>query len=102
MHNTIVVACTAALLSFLTQSAAHSIPTKWEIVDASMSDLLNSGWQLLGVSYNRVAVRNSISPGGLDAETYVFSLTKNGKYIVCTTDNPNAPVAKSTGCRKIS
>jgi hypothetical protein len=47
-----MVSCTTTLLSFLLQNAAHSIPTKWEIVDASMSDLLNSGWQLLGRASN--------------------------------------------------
>jgi hypothetical protein len=102
MRNKIIVGCTVIISNFIFQSAAYSIPTKWEIVNASLSDLIHSGWQLQGVSYNRVASQNSFSPGGTSIETYVFSLTKNGQYIVCTMDNPVVPVATSAGCRKIS
>jgi hypothetical protein len=87
--------------SLIFQSTAHSVPTKWEVVSASLSDLLNSGWQLTGISSNRAAYRNSISPGGLDEETYMFSLTKSGKYIICLMPNPIDPVANA-GCRRIN
>jgi hypothetical protein len=103
MFNKISIGCAlAVILSFSFQSSAHSIPTKWEKVEASLSDLLNSGWLLTGISSNRVAYRNSIGPGGLDEETYVFSLTKDGKYIICSMDNPNPPIAKVAGCRRIN
>jgi hypothetical protein len=88
-------------LNLIFQGAAHSVPTKWEVVSASLSDLLNSGWQLTGISSNRAAYRNSISPGGFDEETYMFSLTKNGKYIICLMPNPVDPVANA-GCRRIN
>jgi hypothetical protein len=87
---------------FLFQGAAYSIPTKWEKVDSSLSDLLNSGWLLQGTDYNRVAYQNSISPGGLDEENYTFSLSKNGKYIICSVGNPRTPIAQTAGCRRIN
>jgi hypothetical protein len=86
----------------LFQGAAYSIPTKWEKVDSSLSDLLNSGWLLQGTDYNRVAYQNSISPGGLDEENYTFSLSKNGKYIICSVGNPRTPIAQTAGCRRIN
>jgi hypothetical protein len=89
-------------LSFSFQNLAYAIPTKWEKVETSLSDLLNSGWLLTGISATRVAYRNSIGPGGLDEETYIFSLIKEGKYIVCSMDNPNPPIAKVSGCRRIN
>jgi hypothetical protein len=103
MLKKIFICCILSLvLSLSFQYSAHSIPTKWEKVETSLSDLLNSGWILTGISSTRVAYRNSISPGGLDEETYIFSLSKDGKYIVCSMDNPNPPIAKIAGCRKIN
>jgi hypothetical protein len=88
-------------LNLSLQSIAFAVPTKWERVEASLSDLLNSGWQLSGISSNRAAYRNSVSPGGFDEETYIFSLAKNGKYIICLMPNPVDPVANA-GCRRIN
>jgi hypothetical protein len=103
MNIKIFSSLTIALISVLAlQNVAYSIPTRWEKIDVSLNDLLNSGWQLLGVSSNRVAYRNSVSPGGLDEETYTFSLVKNGKYIVCAMTNPYSPIATSAACRKIN
>jgi hypothetical protein len=93
---------TTLLVSLSFQGMAFSIPTKWEKVEVSLSDLLGSGWQLLGITSNRVAYRNSVGPGGLDEETFIFSLTKNGQYVVCSVDNPNPPIAQTSRCRKIS
>jgi hypothetical protein len=102
LNKTSVCCALTLILSFSFQHSAYSIPTKWEKVETSLSDLLNSGWLLTGISSNRVAYRNSIGPGGLDEETYVFSLTKEGKYIICSMDNPNPPIAKVAGCRRIN
>lgn len=89
------------ILSLIFQGSAHSAPTKWARVEDSMSDLLNSGWQLMGVSSNRAAYTSTFGPGGFDEITYVFSLTKGGRYIVCFMPNPDVPIAK-TGCRSIN
>jgi hypothetical protein len=79
---------------------ANSLPTKWEVVDSSLSQLLDSGWQLFSHGSNRAAFR--ISPGGLDEETFTFILTKNSKYIMCRVTNPQAPIANLSGCRKLN
>jgi hypothetical protein len=97
-----LVVLTVMFSILLFQSAAYSIPTKWEKVDSSLSDLLNSGWLLQGTDYHRVAYQNSISPGGLDEENYTFSLSKNGKYIICSVGNPRTPIAQTAGCRRIN
>ncbi len=103
MRSKIFIGCTFAfMLTVILQSKAHSVPTKWERVDTSLSELLDSGWQLIGTATNRVAYRNSIGPGGLDEETYAFSLTRNGKYILCEVSNPSHPIAKNAGCRKLN
>jgi hypothetical protein len=103
MRSKIIIECTVAFaITLILQNRAYSIPTKWERIDVSFSELLDSGWQLIGTSTNRVAYRNSIGPGGLDEETYAFSLTKNGKYILCEMSNPSHPIAKNAGCRRLN
>jgi hypothetical protein len=103
MKNKKILGCVIVLLLNLTfQNTAHSIPTKWEKVNSSLSELLDSGWTLLGITSNRVAYRNSVSPGGLDEENFIFSLTKNGKYILCSIGNPQPPVAQVAGCRRLN
>jgi hypothetical protein len=89
-------------LPLIYPSLAHSIPTKWEVVDLSLSQLLDSGWQMFSHGSNRAAFRNTISPGGLDEETFTFILIKNGKYIMCRVTNPQAPIATLSGCRKLN
>ena len=88
--------------SLIYPNSAYSIPTKWEVVDLSLSQLLDSGWQLFSHGSNRAAFRNTISPGGLDEETFTFILTKNSKYIMCRVTNPKAPIASLSGCRKLN
>jgi hypothetical protein len=66
------------IFSFLSvlafHSSAYSIPTKWEDAKVSMSDLLNSGWQLTAHGTNRVAA-NSSSGNGFDTVLFTFVLT---------------------------
>jgi hypothetical protein len=101
LNRTLPCLITTIILSLAFQNMAYSVPTRWEIIDSSLSELLGSGWQLLGITSNRVAYRNATSPGGLDEETFIFSLTKNGQYVVCSVDNPNPPIAKVARCRRI-
>jgi hypothetical protein len=93
---------TTIILSFSFQSTAYSNPTPWERVESTLAELLNSGWNLMDVSSHRAAYQNSFSPGGFDETTLVFSLNKNGKYIICYMDNPKPPTANTAGCRKIN
>ncbi len=99
--KTVKITLFAFISSFLFQGAAHSLPTKWEVVDINLSSLLDSGWKLIGNSSHRVAYSNTFSPGGYDEKTYVFSLTKNGKYIICVMPDPVDPVAQA-GCRRLN
>jgi hypothetical protein len=102
MRSTIAISCSIFIaLSIFLQEKAYSVPTKWERVETSLSQLLDSGWQLTGIASNRAAYRNSISPGGLDETEYIFSITKNGKYMICVMSNPTPPIAPA-GCRRIN
>jgi hypothetical protein len=93
---------TTIILSFSFQGTAYSNPTPWAKVESTLAELLNSGWSLMNVSSHRAAYRNSLSPGGFDETTLIFSLTRNGKYIICYMDNPKPPTANTAGCRKIN
>jgi hypothetical protein len=83
------------------QEHAHSVPTKWEKIELSMSELLDKGWQMTAHGTNRVAA-NSNSGGGFDIETFTFMLTKNGKHILCIIQDPRPPIANGAGCRKLN
>jgi hypothetical protein len=103
MCKKLFFSCTTTfILSFAFQGVAYSNPTQWERVDTTLSGLLNSGWQLLGISSNRAAYQSSFSPNGFDETSFIFSLTKNGKHIICYLDNPKPPIAQIAGCRKIN
>jgi hypothetical protein len=93
---------TVALIALLTwQSAAQAVPTKWESVELSMSGLINSGWQISAYGNTRVAANNSTS-NSFDMSKYSFLLTKNGNYILCIVQDPEPPIARSAGCRKLN
>jgi hypothetical protein len=91
-----------SLLSVLSfHSSAYSIPTKWGEAGVSMSELIDSGWQITAHGTNRIAA-NSNSGNGFDVRTYSFLLTKSGKYIICLVENPSPPVANAVSCRKLN
>jgi hypothetical protein len=83
------------------QDVAYAIPTKWESIQLSMSDLINGGWQISAHGTNRVAA-NSSTTNSFDESQFSFLLTKNGNYIICIADNPKPPIAKNAGCRKLN
>jgi hypothetical protein len=95
----IVISTTSILLSF--PCATYTVPSKWEKVDASMSELISSGWQITAHGTNRVAA-NSNAGNGFDISTFSFLLTKNNSYIICIFDNPKSPLANSVSCRKLN
>ncbi len=80
---------------------ANAIPTKWEKIDVSMSELLNSGWRISGHSSSRTAFNNG-TIDRFDEITYTFLLTKNNDYVFCNTVNPSQPKANLAACRKIN
>jgi hypothetical protein len=79
----------------------NAVPSMWEAVTVSLTDLLNSGWQLTGVTSNRSAYQNTFNPGGFDERTHGFLLTKDRKYVMCFALNPAPPVT-NIGCRKLN
>lgn len=92
--------------SLFFQNAVYSVPTlketKWEPIGMSLTELLNSSWQISGHGSNRVAFRNNTEPGGVDEETFTFLLTKNGKYVFCFVVDPVPPKARASGCRSLN
>jgi hypothetical protein len=85
---------------------AQSPTTKynpWKVVDSSLADLLNSGWRLVGQSSHRTATSTTAGGvGAIDDTTYVYTLTKNGKYVTCLLTNPKADIGVYSGCRLIN
>ncbi len=82
------------------QKPAYSNTTKWEDARASLSQLLDSGWQVTAFGTNRVAA-NSNAGVGFDVKNYSFLLVKSGKYIICILENPGQPVTDDK-CRKLN
>jgi hypothetical protein len=91
----------AVLSLLIPQKHAYSVPTRWEKIELSMSELLDKGWQMNAHGTNRVAA-NSNSGAGFDIETFTFMLTKNGKHIICIIQDPRPPIANGAGCRKLN
>lgn len=54
------------------QETAKALPTDWKIVDMSMTQLLNSGWQIAGHSSNRAAVGNAGSANNYDNTDFTY------------------------------
>jgi hypothetical protein len=94
--------CLTLLMTVLIpQLPAYSVPTKWENVNVSMSDLLNSGWQITAHGVTRVAASSSAG-AGFDEFITTFILAKGGKYIFCISENPRPPVANQSSCRRLN
>lgn len=93
---------TAALCITALQETAKAVPTDWRVVDASMTQLLNSGWQISGYSSNRAAVGGAGSANNYDTSDFTYLLIKNGRYITCILENPRSPMAKVSVCRSLN
>jgi hypothetical protein len=82
-------------------SIGRTIPTKWEKVNTSLTELLNSGWQISGHSSSHAAFR-VVGDSLFNEKAFTFLLTKNGKYTLCLIENPQPPIADSALCRKLN
>ena len=89
------------LLLLFAQNKAYSIPTKWEDARMSLSELLDTDWQVAAHGATRVAA-NSNAGNGFDVVTNSFLLTKNRKYIICFVQNPSPPIANVASCRRLN
>jgi hypothetical protein len=74
----------------------------WTVVDSNLADLLNSGWKLVGQSSHRIATVTGGGIGAIDEETFVYTLTRNGKYVTCFLQNPIPNKGAYGGCRLIN
>ena len=102
IYCTILFAFIFTSLSVWTnQKSAYSIPTKWGEAGMSMSDLIDTGWKVVGHGTNRVAA-NSSTGNSFDVRTFSFLLVKGNKYIMCAVENPLPPVANAASCRKLN
>jgi hypothetical protein len=81
--------------------------TKWGVVENSLSELLNNGWMPINITATDVATApepglpNLRSPG-LRSESFIYLLTKNGKYITCGIANPRSSTKNYSYCRSIN
>jgi hypothetical protein len=104
VKNLIVVLISASvlLLTLMFSGVAHAVPTKWGKVDMSMTQLLNSGWQISGHASNRAAVGNVGAANNYDSVYYTYLLTKNSNYITCIVQDPSPPIANVVACRSLN
>jgi hypothetical protein len=88
------------LFMLLLPQSAKSIPTKWDRIDQSIEELLNSGWQVIAHSSYRAVFA---SPGNsINEISFSYVLSKGGKYVTCTIVNPKPPIADTSGCRRMN
>jgi hypothetical protein len=73
--------------------------TLWKSVNSSLSELLNSGWRIIAQSSHRVATVTTNGVGAIDQRTFVFTLSKNDKYITCFVTNPQVNEGGNSNCR---
>jgi hypothetical protein len=102
-RKSFVLGCIAiTLLVTVFQETTKALPTDWGKVEMSMTQLLNSGWQIVGHSSNRAAVGNAGSANNYDNTDFTYLLIKNGRYITCILENPRSPTAKVAACRSLN
>ncbi len=110
----ISVAALAAFLLFspdvVVAQGANSEQTVWKPVDRSLAELLNDGWQLIQQSSTRAVTPYVFAPRmsaatdiqGTDTSGFVFTLKKDGKYIVCIIRDPKPTEPSYSRCRAIN
>jgi hypothetical protein len=80
----------------------NSQSTMWDVVNKSLTDLLNEGWKPVNQSSNRAAIATTGGRGSFDDETHAFLLFKNGKYITCFITNPSLAKGVYSQCRALN
>jgi hypothetical protein len=78
------------------------VSTKWGTTDASLTRLLNSGWQISGHSFSHAVTAPAPGVGGSNERSFTFMLTKDSKYMICIVSNPNPPTANRSVCRSLN
>jgi hypothetical protein len=101
-NSVVLITLLISLLVLTFQGIAQAVPTEWGKVDISMTQLLNSGWQMSGHASNRAAVGNAGAANNYDSVYYTYLLTKNSHYITCIVQDPSPPIAKVVVCRSLN
>jgi hypothetical protein len=76
-------------------------PTRWDPVNMTLTELLNSGWQVSAHGTSRAATSSSPGVNGYDETQFTFLLIKSGKYIICFINDPR-PSAAISSCRRLN
>lgn len=103
MKNRLIVLIPVLIVSSILffQTSAYATQTKWERVETSMEQLLNSGWKISGHSSNRAAVGNAGAANNYDESIYTYLLTKDNHYITCAVIAPRPPSVDAR-CRSLN
>jgi hypothetical protein len=96
-----------ALIAFVcnpvnAQSSARSHVTTWRIVDSSLSTLLNDGWKLVNISGTDVATAPYANVRAIRSVSFIYVLSKDGKYVTCIVNDPDAIGTNYSRCRLIN
>jgi hypothetical protein len=105
----IISLTTAAIFCYQAdaQVSVRTQETKWGVVENSLSELLSNGWLPINITATDVATApepglpNLRSPG-IRSESFIYLLTKNGKYITCGITNPRSNSKNYSYCRSIN
>jgi hypothetical protein len=92
------------ITNFVTSSKATenlSHRTTWRNADQSLTELLDSGWQVISQSSNR-AYYGGVGTGKIDETTFTYTLRKGSKYITCIIYEPEVKGATFSRCRYIN
>jgi hypothetical protein len=84
------------------QSTMRSHVTTWKIVNSSLSTLLNDGWKLVNISGTDVATAPYANVGAIRSVSFIYVLSKDGKYVTCIINDPDATGLNYSRCRLIN
>jgi hypothetical protein len=80
----------------------NSQRTMWEVVNKSLTDLLNDGWRPINQASDRAAIATTGGVGAFDVQTHQYLLSRNGKYITCVISNPRVVEGAYSQCRLLN
>jgi hypothetical protein len=74
----------------------------WNVVNKSLTELLNDGWKPVSQSSDRAAIATTGGVGAFDEQTFGYLLVKNGKYITCLITDPKVIDGAYSRCRALN
>jgi hypothetical protein len=76
--------------------------TSWRATNDSLTDLLDDGWKIISGNAYRMALATTGGVGAFDDTTFVYTLSKQSKYITCFMKDPTVKDGASSGCRLLN